>query len=311
MYSQGKDFIFGELQVWNIFDTVVVSCQVVEQMMTFIMDCTSAKLTTLRSLRLLRIIRVVRVVRVLHLFEELRQIVGSMMSSFGVLMWSLVILFLVIYLFSVVFLQFILDAGHRADSENLKYYFASLPRTIFTMFESIVGGVNWDDVASPLIADVSPILGVFFSIYVAASMFAIMNMLTGVFVEKAMICVREDTDFKLATQIRDLFFDEDDEENEIDWDCFSEKTKTKVMRAYLQDLNINISEAEGLFDLLDVDSSGSVSSMEIVDGCLRLRGPARALDLALLMREVGLIRAEVLGIGHQLGSTRVLTPASR
>merc|ERR1711920_1086137 len=37
---------------------------------------------------------------------------------------------------------------------------------------------------------------------------------------------------------------------------------------------------------LDLDGSGAIDAEEFLSGCLRLRGPAKALDLALLMREV-------------------------
>merc|ERR1712014_133137 len=50
--------------------------------------------------------------------------------------------------------------------------------------------------------------------------------------------------------------------------------------------NLEPSDARGLFRLLDADSSGSVCAEEFFSGCLRLRGPAKALDLALLAHEV-------------------------
>mmetsp|Transcript_80998 Transcript_80998/g.127544 ORF Transcript_80998/g.127544 Transcript_80998/m.127544 type:complete len:587 (+) Transcript_80998:113-1873(+) len=299
LYLNGSsDFFCGVDYLWNLFDAFVVVVQIIEQLTLAIDSIPSlrANFSVLRLLRLLRVVRIMRLVRIFRLFDELRQIVGSMANSVSVLLWSLLILFLVIYMFAVVFCQCILDSDEGFAHVEVRTYFGSLFRTIFTMYESIVGGVNWDDVVAPLMKHISPVLGVVFSVYVGTSMFAIMNMLTGVFVDRAMQCVREDKDQVLARQIHNLFLpasEEQDGSREIDWQGFQDKMQTSVMQKYLAELNLNITEAEGLFDLLDADKSGSVSSREIVDGCLRLRGPARALELALLMREVVLARNDI------------------
>merc|ERR1712050_160068 len=44
-------------------------------------------------------------------------------------------------------------------------------------------------------------------------------------------------------------------------------------------------EAEDLFNLVDIDGSGSIDPEEFVNGCIRLQGPAKALDLASFMHE--------------------------
>merc|ERR1712228_338027 len=154
-------------------------------------------------------------------------------------------------IFSVVVLQFVADAGsHTPHAQELEHYFGTLPRTVFTMFESIVGGINWDHVVSPLISDISPAFGLIFSLYIAASMFAVMNMLTGVFVDRAIQSVREDKDMVLASRVRDLFFDEDEDavevETEVSWQEFKDSLETATMQCYLQQINVNTAEAEGL-----------------------------------------------------------------
>jgi len=173
-----------------------------------------------------------------------------------------------------------------------------------TMFESVVGGVNWDDAVTPLMTNISPALGFLFCIYVAVAVFAIMNMLTGVFVDRAMQCIRDDKDFIVANQIRDLFlpdhYEDEDEDDavvaEIDWYTFQEKMQSRAMQGYLLELGVSSTESGGLFDLLDEDANGSLSSHEIITGCLRLRAAPTVLDLALLMREVNDLRADLRGI---------------
>merc|ERR1712032_678879 len=59
------------------------------------------------------------------------------------------------------------------------------------------------------------------------------------------------------------------------------------MDDYFKAVDLSRQEAGHLFELLDVDKSGSISTEEFVRGCLRLRGPARSIDLATMAHEMG------------------------
>merc|ERR1712187_134110 len=73
-------------------------------------------------------------------------------------------------------------------------------------------------------------------------------------------------------------------------DTFMGMLEVPQMLEAFKAINIDVSEAKGLFKFLDLDNSGEVNCEEFIDGCLRLSGPAKALDLSVLMREVGLIK---------------------
>jgi len=57
------------------------------------------------------------------------------------------------------------------------------------------------------------------------------------------------------------------------------------MQMYFRLIDVDPKEAEGLFKLLDLDESGEVDYEEFLNGCLRLRGNAKAIDLVTVMIE--------------------------
>merc|ERR1712084_34353 len=55
--------------------------------------------------------------------------------------------------------------------------------------------------------------------------------------------------------------------------------------AYLKTLDVTVSDAQGVFKLLDVTGSGEVSIDEFVLSLMRFQGSARAVDVATLLYE--------------------------
>jgi len=54
-----------------------------------------------------------------------------------------------------------------------------------------------------------------------------------------------------------------------------------------------VSDAASLFKLLDVDRSGSVEIMEFIEGCQKLKGESRTLDMHLMRYELHSMRHEL------------------
>lgn len=310
LFVFNKEFFTMEGSAWNVFDLSLVLLQVMEQILKLLSMTIAFNMAILRLLRILRVIRVARLVRAVHLFDELRVITSSIAGSTSTLLWSMVLLAMMIYIFSLVFMQIILSYGETPHHEAIHYWFGSLFRTLLTMFECIVGGISWDEVVAPLVSDISPAMGTAFCIYIALCLFAMMNLVTGVFVDQAMRSVREDKDQVLAKRISQLFLTTTSGRNpsegppagggEITWEDFEDKLQSGAMQEYFKQINVDISEARQLFELLDADGSGSIDSAEIVDGCLRLRGPARSLELSLMARDLGEMSADIAKLKQAL-----------
>merc|ERR1712228_849165 len=78
------------------------------------------------------------------------------------------------------------------------------------------------------------------------------------------------------------------------------KLEVPQMQEFFKAIDVDQSEAKGLFHLLDLDNSGSVSAEEFINGCLRLRGPAKSLDLALLIQEVRIALSQLKRINEHI-----------
>mmetsp|Transcript_152775 Transcript_152775/g.265427 ORF Transcript_152775/g.265427 Transcript_152775/m.265427 type:complete len:281 (+) Transcript_152775:37-879(+) len=247
----------------------------------------------LRLIRVIRLIRITRLVRLVRLVEELGTIMSSILASLTALFWTLLLLMMLMYVVSVFFTQIILELDEDAEHvEEIRYWYGRLPRSMLTMFECIAGGVSWDEVVTPLIQDISPFVGVVFAIYIAFCVFAMLNMATGVFVDRAITKAQEDTDAYTANHISDLFFT--DVGDGVSFDEFSDKMEAPEMQEYFKSINVDPSEAKTLFALLDFDGSGTINPDELVNGCLRLRGSAKSLDMCQLIHGVNQMHKDIL-----------------
>jgi len=70
--------------------------------------------------------------------------------------------------------------------------------------------------------------------------------------------------------------------NSISLDEFKVHLDDQRALAYFESIKLDVTEAPMIFNLIDIDKSGSVDIEEFVAGFDRLRGEARALDGAIL-----------------------------
>jgi len=268
---------------WNVFDLLVVVMQLANEVMY---ACIQVHLHFAGAFRILRLIRITRLIRVVRIVEELRTMLSSIAGSIKNLIWTMILLLGLMYTVAVCITEMVASVSGPGDGSELQAWFGTMGRTVLTLFESITGGISWDSAARPLMEEISAFMGLVFSFYIAFCLFAMMNVVTGVFVNEASMRAQEDKDTYLANHISELFFqDPGRDDGQITWEDFKEKLASSDMQEYFKAINVDVSEAQGFFGLLDVDGSGSVDPEEVVSGCLRLRGQAKAIELSLLMKQ--------------------------
>lgn len=77
------------------------------------------------------------------------------------------------------------------------------------------------------------------------------------------------------------------------------------MAAFFASLELDVSQAHRLFQLLDTDGSNEVGIDEFLDGCLRLKGPAKSLDVNMLVYETEKLQRQMAKIIEDVENGRL------
>jgi len=297
LYVHRVRFFIGPGWQWNLIDAGAILLQVVEEILALV-DTTQSDGYVLqgasisRLVRMVRAIRVVRIVRIVHLIRELRLLVVSIANSFRPFFWTAMLLLITIFMLSLSITHLVADlrisTGDVGETvEELTRYYGSLYRSMLSLFESITGGMDWDALVQPLAQAGFSITQAAFLLYVAFSIFAIMNVVAGLFIESMLRHAKAENDIHLIHSVQDIFMNmESGIHGTLSWKDFEAKMQTPQMRRIFKDMDINESDARGIFCLMDLDGSGAINLDEFLCGCLKLRSPAKAIDTAVLIQEL-------------------------
>jgi len=303
-------FFCNQEMNWNLFDFALVLFTLVDFVMTLFSDGPGLNLSFMRLLRFVRVAKILRVVRVMRVFTELRLMLQSVMGSFYSLFWAFVMLIFIFYIFGLIFVQgvashLLLNADDLtlAQREGLIGRFGSVEVAMLSLFKAISGGADWEIFydnpgEDPLIASIGMfylLLYVFFIFFIQV---ALLNILTGIFVENAIKLAQPDRD-SLAWQQRkqeaaaakdmvDIFTQLDtDGSGTVSRKEFGEHIQSGKLKSYLMLLGLDIRDAESFFDMMANLNTGDdeVDIEEFIQGCQRLKGYATSVDVQSLMFE--------------------------
>lgn len=303
-----RDFFFDGDRWWNILDIWVVSMSIVDLVVEFMIDQQAVlqNISVLRVIRVIRVVRVARVIRVLKFFRELRMMIFSILGSMKSLLWVILVLAMTFYIFGITFTAATtseLDTTAKwqdESSETLRLYFGTMDRSVLSLFMAMSGGNDWGQYYDSLRRLQAPYRYLFL-LFISFCVFAVVNIVTGVFVESALqsnnkdrdIIVHEELEAKkdYLQALREIFDEIDDDDNgAITLDEFEAKLDDERVIAYFNALKLDVSDARTLFWLLDYDHSEAVNIDEFLTGCYRLQGESRTLDVKLMQFEVRSLR---------------------
>eukprot|EP00441_Pelagodinium_beii_P044398 CAMPEP_0197632060 /NCGR_PEP_ID=MMETSP1338-20131121/8991_1 /TAXON_ID=43686 ORGANISM="Pelagodinium beii, Strain RCC1491" /NCGR_SAMPLE_ID=MMETSP1338 /ASSEMBLY_ACC=CAM_ASM_000754 /LENGTH=619 /DNA_ID=CAMNT_0043203609 /DNA_START=6 /DNA_END=1865 /DNA_ORIENTATION=- len=314
-------FLQSEDLSWNLFDTVIVLAGLMDIAIYIFFavagDDTSPSVASVaRVLRIMRIAKIARIVRVLKFFRELRMMVFSIIASMVSLIWVMLILGLVFYVFGIIFTNGVLttlvtpDMWIDEDNAGLIETFGTLGNSIITLFMAMTGGNDWGEYYFNL-GQVSGFHQTCFLLFIVFALFAVVNIVTGVFVDSAMQASTMDQSMVIAEEmarkkhqlanLRSAFEDLDIEGDGVfDLEEFEERLHDERVEAYFQSMKLDVKDAKTIFRLLDSDNSNSISIDEFVDGIWGLLGEASNLDSKIMQFEIKYVKEQISAVREAL-----------
>jgi hypothetical protein len=178
------------------------------------------------------------------------------------------------------------------NSELVFEYFGSFARSLLTTFEMALG--NWPVPARVLFEHVSEWFMIIFLAHKLTVGLAVVGVINSVFIQETFqVAATDDWNMVLKMQkymltqkrkLEKLFNAADtSRDGRINRGEFIKLLKNKEVQWWLASMEYHANDPDGLFDMLDRDSTGDLSAAEFLKGMVVLRGSARAMDLVGLV----------------------------
>jgi len=289
---------------WNVLDLVIVLAGVIDAwLLTLIVqviigideDQGGGFVGIFAVLRIFRVLRLLRILRLFRFLRELLLLAQGIYGAMKALGWSIVLVFMTLYTCSIITTRLIgRDAGGLDTDEYIQEMFGSVYRSLFTLFQ-LMTLEGWADVARECARGQPAIKQVLwhgvFIVFVMFTNLVLLNLVTGVILENVLSISRREEEkalqkeeahrIKIVMKIHSLFDAVlgDLHSGDLSLDEFRRAcTNSNVIRQ-LHDLQIAQYEAEELFVLMDTSKRGYINIDHFIEGCLRIRGVARAKHL--------------------------------
>ena len=294
LLAYGGDFFKS---AFNLMDLGLIVLSFVDLMIVIIQG--SSSLDVMVSLRLTRLLRLGGLVRLLRFFKPLYLLVAGIMVSLKTVVWAWILMSLIIYVFGLVFYRAlkpdICPGGIAEEDQMLATYFGSLSLSVFSVFQ-LTTLEDWPDV-SEVISKYQSWLGVMVVLLLLLTAYGVMNVTVAIFVNSAMdassvrsrdIAKKAKEEYEATCKsLYQVFNDADNDGNgSLSKDEFEKAIYEKKLLARLHGAGIDVASAAQLFDILDIDNSGTLDGNEFVEGVLRSRGYAQNKDLVGLRCDV-------------------------
>lgn len=302
---------------WNYLDLAVIMGAWFELTFTALTDAdqTDSSLSFLRVLRVLRIIRSFRLVRVMRYVQQMRLTMLCLMNCVAPLFWTVLCLFLILFVFAMNFLSAVASFFAEASPDDagrvarLKTTFGSFGDTMVSLFVAITGGDDWLHYYTALF-DMHWVYGVLFLIYITCLVFGVLNVFTAIFVDVSLKKAQNDNEVQVnvekerkAKMMRDFLklFRQVDEDNtgevtQEEWLEFCEREDSHLIFSMM---GIPEDKAVFIFETMDIDGSRSLGVQEFIKGMMLIHdsGP---VDLDTMMHSNKKLAATVNHIADDL-----------
>ncbi|CAK0863696.1 unnamed protein product, partial [Prorocentrum cordatum] len=291
-------FFIGDDWKVNLLDMTVV-----------ISDGATLVLGTTFTLRFLPLVKVVKLLELMHHSTHLQAFIVCIHGSFRNFMWSVVMLFSVYGVFSLLFMQIItshIDAiGETLDDTTFGEHFGSVGGSITTLFMATTGGEDWA-IAYTTIKETGAIGSFLFLAFVVFVNLNLLNIILGIFVDSAMKVLSPDPvklaheyisrDQKYAMELVDLCQNLDPEGlgrlTHLTQEQFELGLSQKRIPHLLAMLDLKKHNIRRIFSAMAAHD-GQVEITQFVEICMLLKGASTTFDLHQLRVNCDIRHSEI------------------
>ncbi|CAE7902571.1 unnamed protein product, partial [Symbiodinium microadriaticum] len=256
----------------------------------------------LRLVRALKALRAIRMVRTLRLFTGLRLLVKACQCFLPSLGWSMVLLGVFMSMGALVLgtlLQdFILDPTHSLDDRQWVWMrYGTAYRALYTLYEITFAGR-----------------------YITIIVFAVIRVISAIFLKDTLDAANNDAEHLVVERLRkkaeyvekleQVFHAMDDSgDGMITEERLTNILANPVAKAYFQTLDVDIYESAALFHLLD-NGDGEVTLEEFIEGIMRCKGQARAIDQVAMRADLKALDFKLSKLVRMLKSSGLISTPS-
>jgi hypothetical protein len=266
---------------WTCFDAFLLLSSYFNLAVQFMVEQETTAVTALMLLRNGRLLRLVRTVRLIAQFQVFYMLVRGLLGSAKPVFFAVILIFGFLYVLSIFCVELITIPAYRnpeAQTDellaNVDTYYYDLPSSICTL-AAFIFKIHY--AYAPVILD-KPYMTLLMAPIMVVLVLALMNLVTGVIVNRAIEMSNMDKELQLQhsmdmrramiPKLRALF-------EIMDVDGSHELSLEEVQKAP-EDVRKSLMEIvksddyKHLFDMIDQDESGSIDIDEFVEGLLRL-----------------------------------------
>jgi len=269
----------------------------------------------IRASRLMRLPKMFRIIHVLRIFVELRLMLKCMIGPMLSMVWSFALIGGLTFLFSIVFVnQFtsmfiderdgLTECGHSVENLSLlceaHESFGSVGQAMLTLFKLVTQGDDWGRYYA-MAEKTGTFTCIFLIFYIMFTWMSVTNIITGIFVDKAMKLARPDVDqllyekhqkdLKDAEEMKNVFELLDlNRDGKIHFDEFKRCMKNEKLISHCELKGIDIKDTVEFFKMLTCISGQDTLDVDtFVSGCMMMKGVAMTIDLITLKFEMKLL----------------------
>jgi len=320
-------FFTNEEAFWNWLDFVLVFGSVWDVVMTYLFQVSvgnfgsegAFNVSFLRVLRVFRISKVFRILRVMRYFSELRMMLSCIIMSLKPLFWCMLNMIMFYSIFAITFLHGV--AGYLADEEadpvkkqDLVKDWGSLGIAILSLYQATTGGVDWAVLLDTLWVT-GPFYVFLFLLFTAFMILAVMNIMTGIFCDRAIRYSAEDREGMMAEK---LFYERKMVEDLTRLFCmisgnsvaesgaltksqFEEALSLPAMRMRFAVMGLEIWDASRFYSLLSsMSADGTIDAHVFVVGCMQLRSDPKGIAVQGILKDIEKLGADVAAMRQVL-----------